>query len=496
MLPFSPPRWEAEQDELIALDDLAPRVAEGAAPSAGGGAPAPSPWRTMGLSGLTPEELGVHEMPQGAARPGGARRWWGRAWGRARARRDALLEWGLGLWDQFLLQTGFDRVPPAHLALIALALLGSLMLGRHLGHAARLDPAEVEGALRQALRVGDVSRAERVLEEARGDLPAESLPPLEALVGRERLYQTSDAAARAAAQAGDPRSVLTGVAALPPDHPRAVALAPLAQEARRRLTETLLVGARQHLWRGELASARAALDEAAALAALAPLAPAPLAPAPFRPLAAPLQLLRFALALHAAEPALRDLTVNPSPSEQRALERAAQQALSGDREGAARELRGATPQAGARRALFELRLRALEAPAQVPKALKAARAKRQYGEALRLSAAPFVLGSAPDTADLRDLYAEAIRASIAQRQYVEVAPWLTLALTLAPGDGELTQIQRQLAENARAWVTRAEAELARGDLKEVQTLLRAAEGFLGGEDLARARALRASAGLR
>lgn len=463
MLPFTPARWDAEPDQLIELDQISAPQTHGQGAPAPAQPPAQSPWRTMGLSGLTPDELGLPPPSP------------------LRARREAFIEGALSLWDSFLLKTSLDRIPPAHLTLIAVALVASLMLGRYLGHAARPDPQEVTGAIRQALRLGDVSLAERILNETRDDLPPEVRAPLDEALTLERGYQAAEAEVKAAAQTGDLQAILRGFATLPTDHPRSLALAPLAQETRLRLVGVSVNAARQHLWRGELLEAQRVLDELSALQL------------PAKGLPPQVTLLRFALALHAEAPELSDLKVNPSPSEQRALEASAQRLSAGDRKGALTELSAVQPQSGPRRALFELRRAALASPEVMAKAIKAAQSKGQHKVALKLKSADYLVATELKVDELQALYAGAVSALINQRHYVEVASVLRLALILNPSDASLLNLKRQLEENARAWLGRARAAAAKGDTREVNTLLKAAESFLSPEERAEAQALRAGA---
>jgi hypothetical protein len=381
-----------------------------------------------------------------------------------------------GLWDELLLRTSLDRFSPLTLALIGLALVTSLLLGRYVGMLTAFDPARFEARLTAELERGALSEARVSLEEARGSLSEVRFKHLDELVSQAERRLAHLTALQAALQAQRGEEALKHATQLAPTDAALTPFTPQLTQVRRQLAVTALQNARQSLWRGMLKEVRPELERASAQlnASHFPLQDPSLQEQLIR--------LRYALLLH--QERLDDARglLSPSPTEQRHLARAAQLVMEGNPREALKLLRRERPSSGARRALFELRAKALSMGRKEQRLYKRAKRAQRYSVWLPYEERAHLLAEELNLDEVAARYIDALKQSVQSARYQEAARWLRAVEVLKPQDATLRALRQRLESNAQSWRRLGMEALKRGERSEASALLKAAALFLPEEE--------------
>ena len=168
--------------------------------------------------------------------------------------------------------------------------------------------------------------------------------------------------------------------------------------------------------------------------------------------------------------------LNPPPTEQAQLERAARAQLQGDKQKAKRILKRAQTTKKSRRALFKLRLEAASS----------------IRDSIRRAELGYLLGRVNDTQVMLQKYNDAINRGMLQTNYKAIAPWIDGALRLAIGTPSvslnLKEKKRQLEVSARKWLANART-IRRSKPRQARALLEAAAPYLASAEAKEARRL-------
>ena len=185
--------------------------------------------------------------------------------------------------------------------------------------------------------------------------------------------------------------------------------------------------------------------------------------------------LDYALWLYQRELKRAD-QINPPPTEQTKLERAAQSQLQGDRRGAKRVLRRLHTTNKSRQALVKLRIEAVS----------------KIRDSIRKSELSYLLGQANDTQIMLQTYNDAINRGMQQTNYKAISPWINGALRLAVGTPSmftnLKDKKDQLEREARKWLSNAH-KIKRSQPAQARALLEAAIPYLKTQEAKEARRL-------
>ena len=464
MLPFKSPRWVNADDELTmepSVEPLPELPSEPLTPP-----PKPPPrYHTMGLSGLTPEDL---QLPSSTSP--------------LKLKLQAISERLLSHWDSFLFKTGLDRFSPLALLMIALALLASLMLGRYVGRLDRFDPVSFEREVSEALARGALERVELMLDEQRAQLSPSRLEQLTKRLDAQRALMLNRQLTQQALSQNNAPLALSHALLLPTDDPLFVKLAPQLEAMKYQLIALHQQTAKQALWRGELKGAQEHLSRAQEQLN------EPRLLTKGAPLTLQQRRLSYALALHREALKSASDALSPSPSEQRALERAAQLTLQGQLKEALQTLKEASPRSGARRQLFELRSRALMRSKKEERVYKRAKKAKRYDLWLPFEERAYLLAGDQDLTEIVALYLTAIKSAVQKARYQEAARHLPFIELLTPQDPSVKSLKHQLQVNAQKWRLLSKTAAQSGERKEAIALLKAALLFLPPDELKEAQA--------
>jgi hypothetical protein len=185
--------------------------------------------------------------------------------------------------------------------------------------------------------------------------------------------------------------------------------------------------------------------------------------------------LDYALWLYQRELKRAD-RINPPPTEQTKLERAAQSHLQGDQRGAKRLLLRLHTTNKSRQALVKLRIEAVS----------------KIRDSIRRAELSYLLGQANDTQVMLQTYNDAINRGMQQTNYKAISPWINGALRLAVGTPSmlvnLKDKKGQLEREARKWLSNAR-KIRKSQPPQARALLEAAIPYLKTQEAKDARSL-------
>ena len=459
-LPFAPPSWEGEGEDLIELEPI-PEVPEENL----GGPPKPqNPWKTMGLSGLSAQDLGL--QPE------------------KKSRLSELIERSLALWDELMLRSGLDRIPTPTLVIISASLVASLILGLFVGRLNQLSPEEYQLTIQSHLARGELSEAQALLQNAEEHLDADTLLPLQSLVSAALKVAEARVAFKVAFKEerwGDGLKII--LEQLPAQDPELISLQASIIKIKLHVIQGQLAQAYQLMWRGQLGPAESTLTELQSL----------LTSDRFKivdvSLESQVKRLKFALALHRERLELKEgevIAVSSPPSDQRSLEEAAKLTRQGELNQARSLLERSMPSLKSsastplRRKLFQLRLDALKRRTQKARKTKS-RAQSQERQVLE-EGDIYLLAHNEDLNHAFSAYFKALRASIKAAKYPLVARYLAYTELLQPRNIQVLEYRQRLTQRASQWLQMAEESHMKGQTKEAKLLVSTALLFLN-EDL-------------
>ena len=408
-------------------------------------------------------QFGERVKPEDAASPSNYQLTLNSSAAREVSRQERLIDSIYDLWESVIYHPN-SMLSRCFQALSLIVLLGlSLWLGRYLAELKSIDVKALKMEVERLIESQKITEAREILKTASNQLTIEDRTLLQSLIKSERSIQDALAQAETSVASSQWIDAIKFLQQIPVEHKLFKLTSPLLATAQNGLLSQRALKVRESLWRGLLNEANSHLEE---VNLWVPLDKQSI-----------LRPLRFAVWIHAEALGEQAIDLSPPPSEQRALEEAAQYAQSNPKL-ALVALNRSRPQTPARKTLFELRKKSLASRRKKRRRMNSALKKKDPSQILYLKSLDYLLGTQNSLGSMLEEYRLAIRKSIESRKYTRLAPWLKASLIIAPDDQELKRLKLQLQAEAIKWFQLGLNEQSNREDEQAKAYFEAAEPYL------------------